>query len=115
VNTALLPRAAGIQLLLVGLLFVVLALTVPHDFFRDHGAVVGPVAWIGCSLLTGRILRLPLTRVALAALLGGVVAGVVGIAVEHVIALPVAIAVFAAIVSARADPLDRRREREPAN
>jgi hypothetical protein len=100
VNTALLPRAAGIQLLLVGVLFAVLALTVPHDFFKDHGAVVGPLAWIGCSLVTGRLLRLSLTRVALAALVGGLVAGLVGIAVEHVISLPVAIGVFAAICAA---------------
>jgi uncharacterized membrane protein len=100
VNTALLPRAAGIQLLLVGVLFGVLALTVPHDFFRENGMVVGPLAWIGCSLVTGRLLRLSLARTALAALAGGVIAGVVGMAVEHVISLPVAIAVFALVCAA---------------
>jgi hypothetical protein len=97
VNTSLLPRAAGLQLLLVGVLFAVLALTVPHSFFEDHGMVVGPLAWIGCSLATGLILKLPLVRTALAALVGGAVAGLVGVAVEHVISLPVAIVVFAAI------------------
>jgi hypothetical protein len=99
-NTALLPRAAGIQLLLVGVLFAVLALTVPHSFFEDHGAVVGPLAWVGCSLVTGRILRLSLVRTALAALAGGLVAGGVGALVEHVISLPVAIAVFALVCAA---------------
>ena len=94
---ALLPRAAGVQLLLVGALFAVLALTVPHGFFEDHGAVVGPLAWIGCSLATGLILKLPLTRVALASLLGGVTAGAVGALAAHVLSLPVAIGVFAAV------------------
>lgn len=96
-NTALLPRAAGLQLLLVGVLFAVLALTVPRSFFEDHGAVVGPLAWIGCSLATGLILKISLARTALAALAGGLVAGAVGTLVEHVVSLPVAIAVFAAI------------------
>src|SRR3954471_12825641 len=106
-NTALLPRAAGIQLLLVGLLFAALALTLPHSFFEDHGAVVGPLAWVGCSLATGLILRLSLARVALAALAGGLVAGGVGALVEHVISLPAAIAVFALLCAAeprRAQP-----------
>lgn len=94
---ALLPRAAGVQLLLVGALFAALALTVPHGLFEDHGAVVGPLAWIGCSLATGLILRLPIARVALASLLGGVTAGAVGALAEHVLSLPVAIAVIAAV------------------
>src|SRR3954470_23047204 len=97
VDTRLLPRAAGVQLLLVGALFAVLALTLPHSFFEDHGAVVGPLAWIGCSIATGLILRLPLGRVALAALLGGITAGAVGAVAEHVLSLPVAVGVFAAV------------------
>src|SRR3954468_8555270 len=96
-DTRLLPRAAGLQLLLVGVLFAVLALTVPHGFFEDHGMVVGPLAWVGCSLATGLILKIPLARTALAALVGGAVAGLVGVAVEHGISLPVAIAVVAAV------------------
>jgi hypothetical protein len=94
---AKLPRAAGLQLLLVGVLFAVLALTVPHGFFEDNGAIVGPLAWIGCSLATGLILKISLVRTALAALLGGAVAGLVGMAVDHVVSLPVAIAVFAIV------------------
>jgi hypothetical protein len=104
---ALLPRAAGVQLLLVGVLFAVLALTVPRSFFEDNGAIVGPLAWIGCSLVTGRVFRLSLGRTALASLLGGAIAGVVGIAVDHVVSLPVAIAVFAAVCASelpRRDP-----------
>jgi hypothetical protein len=100
VNTHLLPRAAGLQLLLVGVLFAILALTVPHSFFVDHGAVVGPLAWVGCSIATGRILRLSLARTALAAIAGGITAGAVGALTEHVVSLPAAIAVFALVCAA---------------
>jgi hypothetical protein len=106
---ALLPRAAGIQLLLVGVLFAVLALTVPRSFFEDNGAIVGPLAWIGCSIATGLILKLSLARTAVAALLSGVVAGLVGMAVDHVVSLPVAIAVFAAVCAS-----ELPRSRTPA-
>jgi hypothetical protein len=101
---AKLPRAAGLQLLLVGLLFAVLALTVPRSFFEDNGAIVGPLAWIGCSLATGLILKLSIARTALAALLGGLTAGLVGIAVDHVVSLPVAIAVFALVCATELPP-----------
>jgi hypothetical protein len=94
---ALLRRAAGIQLLLVGALFAVLALTVPHSFFEDQGALVGPLAWVACSLATGLILKIGIARTAIAALVSGATAGLVGIAVAHVVSLPVAIAVFAAV------------------
>jgi hypothetical protein len=90
-------------------LFAVLAITVPHGFFEDHGAVVGPLAWIGCSLITGRILGLSLGRTALASLAGGLTAGLVGMAVDHVVSLPVAIAVFAAVCAT-----DRPGNRQPA-
>src|SRR3954453_7162384 len=96
-NTRLLPRAAGIQLLLVGVLFAVLALTVPHSFFEDHGALVGPLAWIGCSLATGLILKVGVAVTTLAPLVSGATAGLIGMPVDHVVSLPVAIAVFAAV------------------
>ena len=100
-NAGLLVRAAALQTLLVGVLFVLLAVTLPHSFFDDWGAVVGPAAWIGCSLVTGRVLSIPLGRLALAAAAGGAVAGLVGIAVEHVVSLPVAVLVFGAVCAAR--------------
>lgn len=100
-NTGLLVRAAALQTLFVGLLFAVLAITLPHSFFVDWGALVGPLAWIGCSLVTGRILSVPLGRLALAAAAGGAVAGLVGIALEHAISLPVAVLVFGAVCAAR--------------
>jgi hypothetical protein len=112
---ALLPRAAGLQVLLVGVLFAVLALTLPHSFFTENGALVGPLAWIGCSLATGRLLKLSIARTALASLAGGLVAGGLGLLASHVLSLPVAIGVFAAVCaaepSAREDPRGSAPER----
>ena len=93
----------------MGALFAVLAVTLPRSFFSDYGIAVGPLAWIGCSLLTGRLLQLPLAGLALASAVSGVAAGVVGVAVEHVVSLPIAIVLFGAI-SARTVP----RRRPPA-
>jgi hypothetical protein len=103
VNTTVLPRAAGLQLLLVGVLFGVLALTLPKSFFTDNGAIVGPLAWIGCSLVTGKVLHLSLARTALASALGGLTAGAVGLLASHLLSLPVAIGVFALVCAADAN------------
>ena|SRR5437763_663070 len=96
VSSRLFWRAAGIQAALVGALFLVLAVALPHSFFKSWGMVVGPLAWIGCSAATGAILRLPLSLAALSAAAGGVAAALVGLAVSHLVSLPVAIGVFAA-------------------
>jgi hypothetical protein len=96
VSSRLFWRAAAVQVVLVGALFVVLAVALPHDFFEDWGIVVGPVAWIACSLATGAILGLPLSLTALSAAAGGVAGAIVGLAVSHLVSLPVAIGVFAA-------------------
>jgi hypothetical protein len=99
---AVLPRAALVQTLAVGILFVILALTLPHSFFEDWGAVVGPAGWIVASLVTGRVLRLPLGTIALASAIGGISAALIGALAAHVVSLPVAIALFAIVCAARA-------------
>ena len=92
-------RAAAIQGALVGVLFVILALAFDHEFFEDHGVVVGPVVWIVCSAITGRILRLPLGFTLFCALAGAVAGIVVDFAAPHPAAIVAAIAVFAASAS----------------
>jgi hypothetical protein len=93
-------RAATVQALLVGVLFAVLVLTLPRDFFADYGLIVGPLAWVGCALATGRILKLSLALTAGAAAISGAAAALVGQALEHIVSLPVAIGVFAACCAA---------------
>ena len=52
-NSRLFWRAAWIQLLVVAVTFAVLGIALPHRFFVDWGFAVGPLLWIGCSLVTG--------------------------------------------------------------
>jgi hypothetical protein len=99
VSSRLFWRAAGIQTAITGVLFVVLALTVPHHFFKDWGIVVGPVIWIGCSLVTGRLLGLPLLFVLFCALAGGVAGTLVGLVAGHPVGIVAGVAVFAACCS----------------
>ena len=92
-------RAAAVQGVLVGVLFVVLALALDEEFFDDYGLIVGPVIWIACSLITGRVLGLPIPFTLFCALAGAVAGIVVELAAPHGAAIAAAIAVFAASVS----------------
>ena len=95
-STRLFWRAAAVQVALVGALFLALAVALPHHFFTHWGIVVGPLAWIACSLAAGEILRLPRALTALACAAGGVAGALVGVAAGHLVSLPVAVGVFAA-------------------
>jgi hypothetical protein len=71
-DTSLLWRSALVQLLAVGILFAILALTLPKSFFETWGWLTGPVAWIGCAALTARVLALQLGNTLLGAVLAGI-------------------------------------------
>jgi hypothetical protein len=71
-DTGLLWRAALVQLVAVGVIFVALAILLPHSFFDDWGWLTGPVAWMLCAALTARVLGLPLGGTLLGALLAGI-------------------------------------------
>jgi hypothetical protein len=70
-DTAVLWRAALVQLVAVAVLSIVLALLLPHDFFVDWGWIAGPGSWMLCAAFTARVLSLPLVP----ALIGAVLAG----------------------------------------
>jgi hypothetical protein len=101
VDRSLVWRAALVQALAVGVLFAVLALSLPHSFFKDWGVVVGPAGWIAASLVTGRALRIPLRTLAVASAAAGGLAALIGAVAEHAVSLPVAIGVFAALCAVR--------------
>jgi hypothetical protein len=102
-DRSILWRAAVVQTLAVGVLFAALAVTLPHSFFEDWGALVGPLGWIAASLVTWRLLALPIVGVALASAVAGCAAALIGVVAEHAVALPVAIGVFAALCALRRD------------
>jgi hypothetical protein len=90
-------RAALTQLVVVAVPFAILAVTVGEKFFRHNGIWAGPLAWIVCSAITARILKLELPLAIVAAAAGGVCAGIVTVAgAPHAVALPVAVGVFGA-------------------
>jgi hypothetical protein len=64
-------RSALVQLVAVGLLFVVLALALPKSFFETWGWLTGPVAWLGCAAITALVLKMDLNDTLLGALLAG--------------------------------------------
>jgi hypothetical protein len=71
VNRSILVRAAIAQTVLVGVLSAILAFALGTHFFTHWGWIVGPLAWIACSLATARLLALATRRTLLGAVLAG--------------------------------------------
>jgi hypothetical protein len=71
VSRSLLIRSAILQTLRVGALSAVLALVLGNHFFTHWGWLVGPVAWLACSLATARVLSLAPPRTLVGAVLAG--------------------------------------------
>jgi len=99
VNSRRFWRAAGVQLVVVAIPFVILAVTVSHSFFKDYGFAVGPALWLGCSLITGRLLGLPLQFALFCAAASGVSAVLVLLVFGHEVGIVAGIGVFAACAS----------------
>ena len=96
-DSGLFWRALAVQGLAILVVFgVLLALPLDEDFFEDYGAITGPVAWAACSLLTARVLSLPVGLALFAALAGGVAGLLVGLVAGHAAGLGVSLLVFAA-------------------
>jgi hypothetical protein len=84
-----------VQAVTVGILFAAL-LPLGKDFFESWGLVVGPVAWLACSYVTGRVLKLPISLAVFSAVAGGVAGGIVMLAASHNAGMVAALLVFAA-------------------
>ena len=96
-NARLFWKALGVQAAAVAALSVILvALPLGDGFFEDWGFVVGPIAWLACSLLTARVLSLPLAYVLFSALAGGVAGVIVLLVTSHWPGVVAALLVFAA-------------------
>ena len=96
-NSRLFWLSLGVQAAGVAVLSgVLIALPLSHDFFKDWGFVVGPAAWAICSLVTARVLSLPVGYVLFAALAGGVAGTIVLLVTSHWPGVAVGLLVFAA-------------------
>jgi hypothetical protein len=94
-DRSVLWRAAAVQALSVAVLSVALAVALPHSFFEDWGWLAGPGAWMLCAALTATVVRLPLARVLVGAVLAGLpslLAVVIGV---HWLGAAIAIVLFA--------------------
>jgi hypothetical protein len=109
-NARLFWKALVVQAVVVAIPFATLGLALDDEFFEDWGWVVGPVVWLVCSAVTGRILALPLAYVLFSALAGGVAGLLVMLATSHLPGLLAALLVFAASCGS----YDPRLEKEPA-
>jgi hypothetical protein len=89
---SLVIQAAGVA----ALSGILIALPLSDDFFKDWGFLVGPLAWLACSLLTARVLSLPVGYVLFAALAGGVAGTIVLLVTSHWPGVGAALLVFAA-------------------
>ena len=99
-NSRLFWKALAVQAAAVAVLFgVLVALPLPDDFFEDLGFVVGPLAWIACSLVSARVLHLPTAFVLFAALAGGVAGTIVLLVAGHWAGMAAALLVFGASCS----------------
>ena len=95
-NARLFWKALIVQLIVVAIPFAILGLALDEDFFEDWGWLVGPVLWLACSAITGRILSLLLGYVLFSAVAGGVAGLLVMLATSHLPGLLAALLVFAA-------------------
>jgi hypothetical protein len=97
VDASLFWRSLAVQAAGVAILFgILVALPLPHHFFDDYGWLVGPLAWVICSLVTARVLSLPLGYVIFSALAGGVAGTIVLLIANHFAGLVAGLLVFAA-------------------
>ena len=98
VSASLFLRALLVQGAAVVVLFALLvAAPLPEDLFRDYGLATGPLAWLLCTLLTARVLALPLRVALLAAVAGGVAGALVLALGSHTGGTVAALLAFAAV------------------
>jgi hypothetical protein len=96
VNARLFWKSLVVQAVVVAIPFAILGAALDEDFFEDWGWLVGPVVWLACSLVTARVLTLPLGYVLFSAVAGGVAGALVMLATSHLPGMAAALLVFAA-------------------
>ena len=95
-NARLFWKSLLVQAVAVAIPFALLGLALDRDFFEDWGWAVGPAVWLACSVVTARVLTLPLGYVLFSAVAGGVAGLLVMLATSHLPGMGAALLVFAA-------------------
>ena len=95
-NARLFWKALVVQAIVVAIPFAILGAALSEDFFEDWGWLAGPLVWLACSLVSARILDIPLAYVLFSALAGGVAGAIVMLVASHWAGMVAALLVFAA-------------------
>jgi hypothetical protein len=96
VNARLFWKSLVVQAAVLAVPFVLLALTLDRGFFEDWGWLTGPVVWLLASLVTARVLSLPLGYTLFSAAAGGVAGAIVFLLASHAAGMVAGLLVFAA-------------------
>jgi hypothetical protein len=96
VNARLFWKSLVVQAAVLAVPFVLLALTLDRSFFEDWGWLSGPVVWLLASLVTARVLSLPVGYTLFSAAAGGVAGAIVFLLASHAAGIVAALLVFAA-------------------
>jgi hypothetical protein len=96
VNARLFWKSLVVQAAVLAVPFVLLALTLDRSFFEDWGRLTGPVVWLLASLVTARVLSLPVGYTLFSAAAGGVAGAIVFLLASHAAGMVAALLVFAA-------------------
>jgi hypothetical protein len=94
VDSSLAIRAAAIQGACIIFLAIVMALLFSDSFFEDWGWLVGPLAWIGCAVVTASRLNLPFPEAILGAIGAGIISLLAVVIGLHWIGAVVAVILF---------------------
>jgi hypothetical protein len=114
VNAGLFWKSLAVQAAVLAVPFAGLALALEREFFEDWGWLTGPVVWLLASVVTARILSLPLGYALFSAVAGGVAGAIVFMLASHAAGMVAGLLVFAASCGSY-DPeaeADARREWE---
>lgn len=111
-NARLFWKSLAVQAVVVAIPFAALGLALDREFFEDWGWAVGPVIWLACSLVTARILTLPLGYVLFSAVAGGVAGTIVMLAASHLAGIGAALLVFAASCGSYDSDAEAEAQRE---
>jgi hypothetical protein len=96
VKARLFWTSLAVQAVVLAIPFAILALTLEEGFFEDWGWLTGPAVWLACSVVTARILSLPLGYVLFSAVAGGVAGAIVFLVASHWAGMAAGLLVFAA-------------------
>jgi hypothetical protein len=96
VNARLFWKSLAVQAAVLAVPFVALGLALDEEFFEDWGWVAGPTVWLVASVVTARILTIPIGYALFSAVAGGVAGAIVFLVASHWAGMVAGLLVFAA-------------------